>query len=168
MGRDAESFWRWLVGEMVKMPVMLRRRRFLQSTTAGIALMVLPLRGVWATSEDMAVAIRQTFGDRPIREGKVQLDLPKLAENGNVVPVTISIDSPMTAEDHVRTIHLFSEKNPLPRIVEFRLSPRNGKARVSTRIRLAETQNVVAVASLSDGSLWSTTVEVVTTITGCG
>lgn len=146
----------------------MKRRRLLQATAASVALSLVPLRNARATPEEMVEAIKQAFGERSIQEGKVQLDLPKLAENGNVVPVTISVDSPMTPKDHVTAIHLFSEKNPLPNIVEFRLGPHNGKARVATRIRLAETQKVVAVASLSDGSLWSSTVEVVTTITGCG
>ncbi len=116
----------------------------------------------------MAQAIKAAFGERKIREGRVQLDLPKLAENGNVVPVTVSVESPMTEQDYVQSIHLFSERNPLPDMVEFRLGPHNGKARVSTRVRLAETQRVMAVAALSDGTLWSATVEVVVTITGCG
>jgi len=116
----------------------------------------------------MAAAIKQAFGDRPIREGKVSLDLPKLAENGNVVPLTVSVNHPMTERDHVKAIHIFSEKNPLPNIVEFFLGPHNGKARVATRVRLAETQHVLAIATLSDDSLWSASVEVVVTITGCG
>ena len=146
----------------------MKRRQLLKATAAGLALSLTRVRGAFATQEEMAQAMKTAFGDRVIREGKVLLELPKLAENGNVVPVTITVDSPMTASDHVTTIHLFSEKNPLPDIVEFHLGPHNGKARVGTRIRLAETQKVVAVATLSDGSLWSAAVEVVTTITGCG
>ncbi|MFN0314943.1 MAG: SoxY-related AACIE arm protein [Burkholderiales bacterium] len=146
----------------------MKRRQLLQAAGATMALALVPIRGVRAAPEDMALAIKHTFGSRPIQEGRVLLDLPKLAENGNVVPVTVTVESPMSAQDHVKAIHLFSEKNPLPDIVEFRLGPHNGKARVSTRIRLADTQRVIAVADLSDGSLWSASVEVVVTITGCG
>lgn len=144
------------------------RRVWLKATAAGAALSLVPWRAALATPEEMAVAVRSVFGDQPIREGRVQLDLPKLAENGNVVPVTVSIDSPMTEQDHVAGIWLFSEKNPLPNIVEIRLGPHNGRARIATRIRLAESQKVLAVARMSDGSLWSAAAEVVTTITGCG
>lgn len=144
------------------------RRRWLQATAAGAALSLIPWRGALATPEEMANAVRAAFGDRPIREGRVLLELPKLAENGNVVPVTVTVDSPMTERDHCTGIWLFSEKNPLPNIVQVRLGPHNGRARVATRIRLAETQKVLAVAQMSDASLWSAAVEVVTTITGCG
>lgn len=144
------------------------RRRWLKATAAGMALSLIPWRGALATPEEMAAAVRSAFGERTIREGRVLLELPKLAENGNVVPVTVTVESPMTEQDHVVGISLFSEKNPLPNIVEIRLGPHNGRARVATRIRLAETQKVLAVAEMNDGSLWSAGVEVVTTLTGCG
>ncbi|MBM3395154.1 MAG: sulfur oxidation protein SoxY [Betaproteobacteria bacterium] len=140
----------------------------LQATAAGMALSLIPWRFAQASPEAMAQAVLTTFGDRPIREGRVLLELPKLAENGNVVPVTVTVDSPMTEQDHVVAIHLFSERNPLPNIVAVYLGPHNGRARVATRIRLAETQKVLAVARMNDDSLWSASVEVVTTITGCG
>lgn len=144
------------------------RRRLLRATAAGAALSLVPWRGVLATPEELAAAVRQAFGERPIREGRVLLELPKLAENGNVVPVTVTVESPMTEQDHCTGISLFAERNPLPNIVEIRLGPHNGRARVATRIRLAETQKVLAVAEMNDGSLWSAAAEVVTTITGCG
>ena len=99
-----------------------------------------------ATPEELAVALRQAFGDRPITPGKVTLDLPRLAENGKVVSVTISVESPMTEQDHVKSIHLFAEKNPLPRVLEVELGPYNGRARVSSRIRVATSQQMSAVA----------------------
>jgi sulfur-oxidizing protein SoxY len=98
----------------------------------------------------------------------VTLELPKLAENGAIVPVTVSVDSPMTEQDHVRRIHLFAEKNPLPRMVEFELGPHNGRARVASRIRIADSQHITAIAVMSDGSLWSAAVQVEVTVTGCG
>jgi sulfur-oxidizing protein SoxY len=83
------------------------------------------------------------------------------------VPVTVSVESPMTAADYVKTIHLFNEKNPLPEVIGVRLTPSAGKAVIATRIKLADSQNVVAVAQMSDGSFWSDQVEVVVTIAAC-
>ncbi len=120
-----------------------------------------------ATPEELAKALRETFGDRKLQPGRVTLELPRLAENGNVVPVKVSVESPMTESDHVRTIHLFSEQNPLPRILEMRLGPQNGRAVVSARIRMAGTQQVLAVAEMSDGSLWSAAVDIDVTVSSC-
>jgi sulfur-oxidizing protein SoxY len=129
---------------------------------------MLVVRPAVATPEELAVALRETFGDRPIQRGKVKLDLPRLAESGNVVPVTVTVESPMTERDHVRSIHLFAEKNNLPRILEVQLGPHNGKALVSSRVRLAITQQVLAVAVLSDNSLWSAAAEIEVTVSSCG
>ena len=129
---------------------------------------LLVVRPAVATPEELAVALRETFGDRPIQRGKVKLDLPRLAESGNVVPVTVTVESPMTERDHVRSIHLFAEKNNLPRILEVQLGPHNGKALVSSRVRLAITQQVLAVAVLSDNSLWSAAAEIEVTVSSCG
>jgi len=129
---------------------------------------MLVVRPAVATPEELAAALRETFGDRPIQRGKVKLDLPRLAESGNVVPVTVTVESPMTARDHVRSIHLFAEKNNLPRIFEAQLGPHNGKAVVSSRVRLAITQQVLAVAVLSDNSLWSAAAEIEVTVSSCG
>jgi len=129
---------------------------------------MLVVRPAVATPEELAVALRETFGDRPIQRGKVKLDLPRLAESGNVVPVTVTVESPMTERDHVRSIHLFAEKNNLPRILEVQLGPHNGKAVVSSRVRLAITQQVLAVAVLSDNSLWSAAAEIEVTVSSCG
>ena len=113
-------------------------------------------------------ALRETFGDRQIQRGKVKLDLPRLAESGNVVPVTITVDNPMTQQNHVKSVHLFAEKNNLPRILEVRLGPHNGKAVVSSRVRLAITQQVLAVAMLSDDTLWSAASDIEVTVSSCG
>jgi sulfur-oxidizing protein SoxY len=129
---------------------------------------MLVVRPAVATPEELAAALRETFGDRPIQRGKVKLDLPRLAESGNVVPVTVTVESPMTERDHVRSIHLFAEKNNLPRILEVQLGPHNGKALVSSRVRLAITQQVLAVAVLSDNSLWSAAAEIEVTVSSCG
>ncbi|HEY7758256.1 MAG TPA: thiosulfate oxidation carrier protein SoxY [Burkholderiales bacterium] len=145
---------------------VISRRAALQALAAGVCL--LAVRPTRAAPEEVAAALRETFGERPITPGKVVLELPKLAENGAVVPVTVSVDSPMTERDHVKSIHLFAEKNPLPRILEVQLGPSSGKARVASRIRIADSQQITAVAVLSDGTLWSAAVQVEVTVTGCG
>jgi sulfur-oxidizing protein SoxY len=145
---------------------MTSRRAALRALAAGMCL--LAVRPARAAPEELAAALRETFGDRAITPGKVVLELPKLAENGAVVPVTVSVDSPMTEREHVKSIYLFAEKNPLPRILEVQLGPHSGRARVSSRIRIADSQQITAVAMLSDGTLWSTSVQVEVTVAGCG
>ena len=115
----------------------------------------------------MAAAIREAIGEAQVRPGKIKLDLPPLVENGNTVPLTVTVDSPMTAANHVKRLHLFNEKNPQPQVATFYLGPRAGRANISTRIRLADTQSVVAIAELSDGSFWSESVDVIVTIAAC-
>lgn len=112
-------------------------------------------------------AIHKVVGTAPINKGKVTLDLPALVENGNGVPLAVSVDSPMTEADYVKAIHVFTEKNPLPNVVSFHLGPRAGRASVATRVRLADTQTVVAICELSDGSFWSGSVDVVVTLAAC-
>ena len=114
------------------------------------------------------MALRESFGERPIVQERVKLELPLLAESGNVVPVTVSVDSPMTQSDHVSAIHLFAEKNHLPRVVSVKLGPWNGKAEFKSRIRLAESQQVLAVAELNNGSLFSAAADVEVTYSSCG
>ena len=115
----------------------------------------------------MEAAIRKIVGPAQITAGKVKLDLPPLSENGNTVPLSVAVESPMTAADHVKAIHVFTERNPQPDVASFYLGPRSGRASVSTRIRLADTQNVMAVAELSNGSFWSARVPVVVTLAAC-
>jgi sulfur-oxidizing protein SoxY len=142
------------------------RRRALAALAVGALSIVV--RPAAATPEDLAAALRELFGEQPITPGKITLELPRLAENGAVVPVTVTVDSPMTERDYVKSIHLFAEKNPQPRIVDVQLGPHNGRARVSSRIRIADSQQIHAVAVLSDGSLWSTALQIEVTVTGCG
>ena len=111
--------------------------------------------------------MKKVLGEAPLRKGKVTLDVPPLIENGNTVPLTVTVDSPMTAADHVKAIHVFNEKNPQPNVVSVHLGPRAGKASISTRIRLADSQKIIAVAELSDGSFWSDEAEVVVTLAAC-
>ncbi len=155
---------------MMREPKNSTRRRFLASAGSAAVLGTMPiatLRPAEATPAMMAAAIRDVAGAAVVRTGKVKLDVPPLVENGNTVPMTVSVASPMTAEDHVRSIHVFVEKNPQPNVGNFVLGPRAGRAQVSTRIRLADSQKVVAIAKLSDGSFWSATVDVVVTLAAC-
>jgi sulfur-oxidizing protein SoxY len=147
------------------------RRGFLTGSArlaGGIALAsVVATKSVRATPETMQAAIRKVIGEAPLRKGKVVIDVPPLVENGNTVPVTVSVDNPMTAADHVKSIHVFNEKNPQPNVISIHLGPRAGKATVSTRIRLADSQRVVAIAQMSDGSIWSEEVNVIVTLAAC-
>src|SRR5215475_9140383 len=140
----------------------MQRRAFI----AGIAITALPFAAE-ATPETMAAAIKQVTGDAEVRPGKVKLDIPPLVENGNAVPLTVSVESPMTEADHVRAIHIFNEKNPQPHVFNARLGPRNGRATISTRIKLADAQKVVAVAETSSGEFWSASTDVIVTIAAC-
>ena len=146
------------------------RRRFLALTGSAAALAALPtatLRPAAATPAAMASAMRDVTGAAIVRTGRVKLDVPPLVENGNTVPLTVSVTSPMTAADHVKSIHVFVEKNPQPNVGNFVLGARAGRAQVSTRIRLADSQKVVAIAQLSDGSFWSASAEVIVTLAAC-
>jgi sulfur-oxidizing protein SoxY len=147
-------------------PQAATRRRFL-TVAGGVALAPLLVRPARATPASMAAAIREVVGEAPVREGKVALELPPLVENGNAVPMTVTVESPMTAADHVKRIHVFNEKNPQPYVATFHLGPRAGKAKVSTRVRLADSQKVVAIAELSDGSLWSASADMIVTLAAC-
>ena len=115
----------------------------------------------------MAAAIRTIVGTAAVQPGKVKLEIPPLVENGNTVPMSVSVASPMTTHDYVKSIHVFNEKNPQPNIGNFYLGPRAGRAQISTRIRLADSQKIVAIARLSDGSFWSASTEVVVTLAAC-
>ena len=154
-----------------KANIATTRRRFLAVTSGAIgalgAARFLTIRPAAATPASMAAAIRDVVGEARVRPGKIKLDLPPLVENGNTVPLTVVVDSPMTAANHVKRLHIFNEKNPEPHIVTFHLGPRAGRASISTRIRLADTQSVVAIAELSDGSFWSESVDIIVTIAAC-
>jgi sulfur-oxidizing protein SoxY len=146
------------------------RRSVLQAAgaLAGAGILVrLSLQPAQATPEMMQDAVRAAIGEAQVRKGKVKLDLPPLVENGNSVPCTVTVDSPMTATDYVKAIHIFNEKNPQPNVISVKLGPRAGKASFSTRIRLADTQNITAIAEMSDGSCWSDEIFVIVTLAAC-
>jgi sulfur-oxidizing protein SoxY len=143
-------------------------RRTLLAGAVGILVLPLSPRMAAAEFEDMAAAMAEALGkDASIKVGRVTMDLPRLAENGNSVPLKINVESPMTAADHVKTIYVFSEKNPIPNVARFYLGPRSGAARVQTSIRLAAAQRITAVAQMSDDSLWSGGADVIVTQNAC-
>ncbi|GGX75153.1 SoxY-related AACIE arm protein [Massilia dura] len=144
------------------MTVPNRRRRLL---AAGTLLALV--RPATAAPQEMAAAIAAYTGGKPPQTGRVTFDIAQLIDNGNAVPVTIRVDSPMTPQDHVPGIAIFNERNPETDVVKFTLGPRAGKAQVSTRIRLATSQKLVAVARMSDGSCWQQAVDVIVTLAAC-
>ena len=141
------------------------RRTFI----AGAALVsVLPLGAARATPEAMAAAIKEVVGDTAIREGRVTLDVPPLIENGNTVPVTVSVESPMSEQSYVTEVLVVGDGNPNGGMATFHFSPASGAAEANTRIRLAASQNIIAVAKMNDGSFFTATKPVKVTIGGCG
>ena len=142
---------------------MVQRRSLLAAGLVGVAT----LRPAAATPSSLQAAVQAFTGGRAVRDGRVTLDIASLVDNGNVVPVRVSVQSAMTAAEHVKRIALFNESNPLPEVAVFHLGPRNGRAEVATRMRLATSQHVLALAELSDGSFWRQQVEVVVTLAAC-
>jgi sulfur-oxidizing protein SoxY len=147
-------------------PTAIATRRQFLATAGGMGL-ALAVRPAEATPASMKQAIRQVVGEAAVKPGKIKLDLPPLVENGNSVAMSVTVDSPMTAKDHVKAIHVFTEKNPQPNIISVQLGPRAGKAEIQTRVRLADTQSVIAICEMSDGSFWSDTVDVIITLGAC-
>ncbi len=141
-------------------------RRKLLATGIGIGGWIL-MGPAAAVPDDLAAAINTFSGGAAVSVGKVTLAIASLVDNGNTVPINVTVDSPMTATDHVTAIALFNERNPQRDVATFTLGPRAGKAVVATRIRLATSQKLVAVARLSDGTFWSQTVDVVVTLAAC-
>jgi sulfur-oxidizing protein SoxY len=150
------------------------RREFLSAAAVLAASSGLPagvraqatkdLRG---TEQDMRVAIAHFTGQKPLTKGRVSLEVPPLVDNGNTVAISVAVESPMTETDHVKAIRIFSERNPEPIIMAMKLGPRAGRASVATRVRLADTQTLVAVAEMSDGTYWFDSAPTVVTIASC-
>jgi len=150
---------------------MTSRRQFLAlisgALAAGEAAAQLDPNIQKQRAAALEAAIRKVTGGKPVRPGKVKLDLPPLIDNGNTVPLSVVVDSPMTAADHVKAIHVFTEKNPQPYVVSAYLGPRAGRASIATRARIADTGKVIAIAQLSDGTFWSDSVAVIVTLSAC-
>ena len=141
-------------------------RRLVLFTAAGLGLAPFAPPAA-ATPAAMDEAIRMLVGKATVKRGRVKLELPPIVENGNTVPLTVSVESPMTQADHVESIHIFNQKNPQPYVAAFYLGPRAGKAYIATRIRLADSQRLVAIARLSDGSFCSDSADVIVTLAAC-
>lgn len=146
------------------------RRNWLKQVR-GLGLLALgfcvnPLNA-FAKKEDADAAIQKITGGAAMREGKVTLVIPPLVENGNLVLLKVSVDSPMTANDYVKTIHVIAEGNPLPNIFTVYLSPRSGSANITTRVRLADSQKVWAIAQMNNGSFWQGSAETLVTLSAC-
>jgi sulfur-oxidizing protein SoxY len=147
---------------------MITRRGFLLlGLTSTSALAQLPPNIEAIRRAAFEEAIRKVLGNAEMREGKVKLDVPPLIDNGNAVPLSVEVESPMTATDHVKAIHVFTERNPQPYVVSAYLGPRAGRARLATRVRIADSGAVTAIAQMSDGSFWSGSVKVIVTLSAC-
>jgi sulfur-oxidizing protein SoxY len=147
-----------------------RSRREVLALGAGTAAlaMVGEMRPAAATPQEAVDTIAKFTGGKTAEKGKITIDLPEIAENGNTVPLTITVESPMTADDHVSDIIVVAEGNPRPGLATFHLSPLSGRAEAATRIRLAATQNIVVVAKTSKGQFFTEQKPVKVTIGGCG
>jgi sulfur-oxidizing protein SoxY len=145
------------------------RRRFLVTAAAagGAALLPLPGAPAHATPAGVAAAMKEALGEATPRAGRVKLDIPVLVDNGNTVPMTVSVEAPRTGPERVVSLHVFADGNPLPNVAHFHFGPRAGKPVVATRIRLVTSQTVIAVARLADGSCWSDSIELLVTLAAC-
>ena len=146
----------------------LSRRGFGLSAAVAAAVLALAPRLALADEAAVAAELKKLFGDKAFAPGKIKLDIPEIAENGLVVPIGVDVESAMTEADHVKAIHIFADGNPLPGVVSFRFTPSSGKASAITRMRLAQTQNIICVAEMSNGALHTAKANIKVTIGGCG
>ena len=145
---------------------MTTRRNLL--ATLSLTLLPTPARPDDAPTDDtLAAAIRSAIGDITPIDGNIELRLPAIAENGAQVPLTVLVDSPMTQEDHVTTIHIFATANPTPGIASFHLTPSLARAEIQTRIRVAEAQSIIVLARHNNGRVYRTSARVAVTRGGC-
>lgn len=144
------------------------RRQAVAALGAGLIGISLLPQDAAATPDAMRRLLGELLKGSEPKAGRVTLAMPEIAENGNTVPVTVRVDSPMTEADHVTAIHVLAERNPQPGVLSAALTPLSGKAEVSFRMRLSESQTIMVVAQMSDGSAWSASRQVIVTIGGCG
>ena len=151
------------------MTLLPNRRQALAIGASAAAAAVLPLSAAPAFAANNSADLIKAFtGGKTATEGKVKLDLPEIAENGNTVPMTVTVDSPMTAASHVTDVLILADGNPNAGVATFHFSPASGVAEANIRVRLATTQNIIAVAKMSDGSFFTASKQVKVTIGGCG
>ncbi len=145
-------------------------RRQLLTLTAGAAfgLTLLRVSDAQATAEAAAEKVKAFAGGVEPVSGALKLNAPEIAENGNTVPISFTVDSPMTDDDYVQSVALYADGNPNPEVITFNFTPMSGSANATTRMRLAKTQNVIAVAKTSKGQVYIDSKEVKVTIGGCG
>jgi sulfur-oxidizing protein SoxY len=155
--------------KMKKETLHHRRRWFKQVQGLGVLALGFCMNPMlaFAKKEDAVEAIKKVTGGAAINEGNVTLTIPPLVENGNLVVLKVSVDSPMTANDYVKTIHVIAEGNPLPNIFTVYLTPRAGTANITTRVRLADSQKVWAIAQMNNGSFWQGSAETLVTLSAC-
>ncbi len=146
----------------------LNKRELIALGFGSVAALTLPALPAFAEGEKAAARIKEFAGGKEPATGKVALTTPEIAENGNTVPVSVSVDSPMTEDNYVQSVLILADGNPEPGVATFNFSPLSGEASATTRIRLAKTQNVVAVAKMNDGSVFMDKKLVKVTIGGCG
>lgn len=151
----------------LKLVETTRRETLALAAIASLAAFLAP-RMAMADEQAVAAEIKKLYGDKKFDSGKIKLDVPEIAENGLVVPVNVEVESPMTEQDHVKAVHVFADGNPAPGVVTYRFTPACGKASASTRMRLAQTQNIICIAEMSDGKLFMTKSNVKVTVGGCG
>jgi sulfur-oxidizing protein SoxY len=156
-----------MLGEVTE-PGNFDRRNFLKLTGAGALVLTMAPFAAEATPEQVRKAIEEIVGKKDIKDGPIAITLPEIAENGSVVAMKVVAESPMTTEDHIKAIHMFADGNPLPYIATYELGPKNGRAEVSLRIRLAKTQKIVIVAETSKGETFLARRSIKVTLGGCG
>jgi sulfur-oxidizing protein SoxY len=145
-----------------------RRQALALGAAAGALILTGSADPSYADTKEADDLIKAFAGGKTPGEGKVRLDLPEIAENGNTVPMTVTVESPMTEQSYVSDVLILADGNPRPGVATFRFTPASGMAEANTRIRLAETQNVIAVAKMNDGSVYMNKKQVKVTIGGCG
>lgn len=144
------------------------RRETLASGAIGAVALMLAPRLAQADAAAVEAEIKKLYADKKPGAGKIKLDVPQIAENGLVVPINVEIESPMTSADFVKAVHVWADGNPSPGILSYAFTPECGKASASARMRLAQTQNIVCIAEMSDGKLFTASTQVKVTIGGCG
>ncbi|RXT55478.1 thiosulfate oxidation carrier protein SoxY [Bosea sp. Tri-44] len=146
----------------------LSRRDAVKAAAWALAAAAIAPKLAFADEKTVAAEIKKLYGDKPMASGKIKLDVPEIAENGLVVPINIEIESPMTDADYVKAVHVFAEGNPQPGVISYQFTPACGKASAATRMRLAQTQDIICVAEMSNGALHTAKANIKVTIGGCG
>ena len=149
-------------------PSTLSRRDAVKAAAWALAAAAIAPKLAFADEKTVAAEIKKLYGDKPMAAGKIKLDVPEIAENGLVVPINVEIESPMTEADYVKAVHVFAEGNPQPGVVSYQFTPACGKASAATRMRLAQTQDIICVAEMSNGALHTAKANIKVTIGGCG